>query len=123
MERGDVRWYTFRPPDKRRPVLVLTRSEAIDYLDNIVVASITSTIRGIPSEVIVDVADGMPSRSAINLANIATVSRLRLSGENAFITKLDEDALKAVRESLLFAFDIACEAYGLAVIAPVTVRV
>ena len=51
MRRGEVRWYRFSAPDKRRPVLVLTRDSAIEYLREVTIAPITSTIRDIPSEV------------------------------------------------------------------------
>ena len=45
MKRGEVRWYTFELPDKRRPVLILTRSSAISFLTGITIAPITSTVR------------------------------------------------------------------------------
>jgi mRNA-degrading endonuclease toxin of MazEF toxin-antitoxin module len=44
--RGEVRLYQFAPPDKKRPVLVLTRDSAIAYLSTVTVAPVTSTIRG-----------------------------------------------------------------------------
>ena len=59
MDRGEVRWYTFAGPDKTRPVPVLTRSSAIRYLNAITVAPITTTIRGVPSEVVLSADDGM----------------------------------------------------------------
>ena len=46
--RGDVRMYHFAPPDKKRPVVVLTRDNVISYLSSVTVAPITSTIRGVP---------------------------------------------------------------------------
>ncbi len=52
--RGDVRLYRFAPPDKERPVVVLTRDSAIPYLATVTVAPITSTIRGVPSEVVLN---------------------------------------------------------------------
>lgn len=52
MRRGEVRWYSFRVPDKRRPVLILTRNSAIHFLTGVTIAPITSTIRDIPSEVL-----------------------------------------------------------------------
>ena len=48
---ADVRWYTFRLPDKRRPVLILTRSEITDRLNEIIVVPVTRTIRGLTTEV------------------------------------------------------------------------
>lgn len=76
--RGDVRLYRFSAPDKERPVLVLTRDSAIRYLSTVTVAPITSTIRGVPSEVELDEEDGMKKRCAVNLHNVVTVSQQRL---------------------------------------------
>ncbi|MGB6974888.1 MAG: type II toxin-antitoxin system PemK/MazF family toxin [Terracidiphilus sp.] len=76
--RGDIRLYSFAPPDKKRPVLVLTRLSAIDYLSTVTVAPISSTIRGVPSEVLLDQEDGMKSPCAVNLHNAVTVAQDRL---------------------------------------------
>jgi mRNA interferase MazF len=76
--RGDVRLYQFAPPDKRRPVLVLTRASAIPYLSTVTVAPITSTIRGVPSEVALNEEDGMKSPCAVNLHHAVTVAQDRL---------------------------------------------
>ena len=59
MKRGEIRWYTFRLPDKRRPILILTRNEVIDRLNEIIVVPITRTI-GLSTEVILTTDDGMP---------------------------------------------------------------
>ena len=76
--RGDVRLYAFAAPDKRRPVVVLTRDSAVGYLANVTVAPVTSTIRGVPSEVLLGEEDGMKARCAVNLHNVLTVSQARL---------------------------------------------
>jgi mRNA interferase MazF len=76
--RGDVRLYQFAVPDKRRPVVVLTRESAIGYLSTVTVAPITTTIRGVPSEVVLDEEDGMKVRCVVNLHNAVTVSQQRL---------------------------------------------
>ena len=78
MKRGDIRWYTFEPPDKRRPVLILTRDSAIGVLNTVTVAPITSTMRGIPTEVFLDRADGMPSDCAVNLDHIQTIPKNKM---------------------------------------------
>ena len=57
VKRGEVRWYTFRRPDKKRPVVVLTRDGAIEYLNEVTVAPVTSTVRGVPSEIVLTDAD------------------------------------------------------------------
>ncbi len=48
LRRGEVRWYKFRRPDKKRPVLVLTRDSALDFLGEVTIAPITSAVRDIP---------------------------------------------------------------------------
>jgi mRNA interferase MazF len=100
MQRGEVRWYRFPRPDKQRPVLVLTRDSALEFLGEVTIAPITSTVRDIPSEVRLTVADGMPRECAINLDHIQTVARGRLG---ALIATLGPRRLLEVRSALLFA--------------------
>lgn len=100
MKRGEIRWYRFRAPDKRRPVVVLTRDSVLDYLGEVTVAPITSTIRDIPSEVVVGPDDGLPQRCAINLDHVQTVSKDRLGG---ILATLPAARMVDVREALLFA--------------------
>lgn len=76
--RGDVRLYQFAAPDKKRPVVVLTRDSAIAYLSTVTVAPITSTIRDVPSEVVLSEEDGMKARCAVNLHHAVTVAQNRL---------------------------------------------
>ena len=76
--RGDVRLYQFASPDKRRPVVVLARDSVVRYLSTLTVAPITSTIRGVPSEVVLDETDGMKAGCAVNLRNVVTVSKERV---------------------------------------------
>lgn len=84
--RGDVRLYRFAPPDKSRPVVVLTRDSALGYLSTATVAPITSSIRGVPSEVRLDEHDGMKAPCAVNLHNAVTVSQGRLGKRVAHLT-------------------------------------
>jgi mRNA interferase MazF len=86
--RGDVRLYQFAPPDKKRPVVVLTRGSAIAYLSTVTVAPITSTIRGVPSEVVLNEEDGMKAPCAVNLHNAVTVSQQRLGSRVAQLRSL-----------------------------------
>ncbi|HZS54533.1 MAG TPA: type II toxin-antitoxin system PemK/MazF family toxin [Bryobacteraceae bacterium] len=76
--RGEVRLYQFAPPDKERPALVLTRNSAIAYLSTVTIAPVTSTIRSVPSEVVLDEEDGMKHPCAVNLHDAVTVSQQRL---------------------------------------------
>lgn len=100
MRRGEVRWYSFRRPDKRRPVVVLTRDSALEFLGEVTVAPVTSTIRDIPTEVVLGAEDGMPRDCAVNLDHLQTVSRGRLGG---LLTTLSASRLDEVGQALAFA--------------------
>jgi mRNA interferase MazF len=76
--RGEVWTCTFKAPDKRRPVLVLTRQDVIGLLHTVMVAPITSTIYGAPSEVLVGIDEGLKHESAVNLDHVQTVEQSRL---------------------------------------------
>ena len=78
IKRGDIWMSSFSRPDKRCPVLVLTRSEVIGLLHIVMVAPVTSTIRGTPSEVVIGVDEGLKRFSAINLDHVQTVEKARL---------------------------------------------
>ncbi len=79
---------------------MLTRDSALEYLGEITVAPITSTIRDIPSEVLLTEEDGMPRASVVNLDHVQTVSRERLAG---LITILPLHRMQEIRTALLFA--------------------
>jgi mRNA interferase MazF len=100
LERGEVRLYRFPPPDKQRPVLVLTRDSAVSYLTRVTVAPITSTIRGVPSEVALGPDDGMKQPCAVNLHNVVTVSKEHLGRR---VAQLDERRMREVCDALGFA--------------------
>jgi mRNA interferase MazF len=76
-QRSEV-WWADVPGDKVRPVVVLTRERFISRLQSVLVAPVTSTVRGIPTEVVLDAADGLPRRCAANFDNVFTLRRERL---------------------------------------------
>lgn len=100
MRRGEIRWYTFKTPDKKRPVLILTRHSILDVLGEVTVAPITSTIRQIPSEVVLTPEDGVPKVCAINLDHVQTVAKAKVG---SFITALNDVQMERVKNALLFA--------------------
>jgi len=100
LSRGDVHLCRLAPPDKERPVLVLTRHSAIGHLSTVTVAPISSTIRGVPSEVVLDVDDGMKGRCAVNLHNAVTISQQRLGRR---VTSLSARRMQEVCLALRFA--------------------
>jgi mRNA interferase MazF len=97
--RGDVVWLELEQ-EGRRPVLVLTRDEAIPRLRNIVVALITRTIRGIDSEVELGPQDGLPVECAVSLDNLRTVPQALLTEP---ITQLDPTRMNAICRALAVA--------------------
>ena len=102
--RGDVRLVHFAPPDKNRPVVVLTRDSAIGYLATVTVAPVTSTIRGVPSEVVLDAEDGMKAPCAVNLHNAITVSQDRLGKRVAQLSSLRMNEICAA-----LRFSLGCD--------------
>ena len=80
--------------------MILTRGSVLEYLGEVTVAPVTSTIRDIPSEVVLTIADGMPRDCAVNLDHLQTVSRAKIG---AVITILPESRLRDIRVALLFA--------------------
>jgi mRNA interferase MazF len=100
MRRGEIRWFTFKAPDKRRPVVILTRDTILEYLGEVTVAPVTTTIRHIPTEVVLTEEDGMPQMCCVNLDHIQTVSKHHIGGH---ITTLNEEQLLRIKEALLFA--------------------
>jgi len=103
MKRGEVRWYKFKPPDKKRPVLILTRDSVLEYLGEVTIAPLTSTIRDIPSEVLLTRHDGVRKDCAINCDHIQTVSKGKLG---ALVTTLTPEKLVRVRDAIRFALNL-----------------
>ena len=101
LARGEVRLYRFAPPDKQRPVVVLTRDSALAYLSTVTIAPITSTIRGVPSEVSLDENDGMKAPCAVNLHNAVTVSQQRLGKR---VAHLSSPRMKEICAAIRFTF-------------------
>jgi len=84
-------------------VIVLTRSSAIGYLNAVVVAPVSTTIRGIPSEVVVDAPDGVTQRSVISLDNLQTVAKHKLG---PYISHLSGAKMREIRAALEFSLDL-----------------
>lgn len=105
LERGEIRLFRFSPPDRQRPVLILTRGSALPYLSRVTVAPITSTARGVPSEVALGIEDGMKSACVVNFHNVITVPR---DGLGARVTQLRAARWREVCEALAFA--LGCDA-------------
>ena len=98
----EVRWADLPSPVGRRPVLLLTRTPAFRYLAKVIVAEVTTTIRGIPQEVSLGRREGLDRSSVANLDNVHVVARRRL-GE--LIGALAHDRHHEVKRALGYALD------------------
>ena len=98
--RGEIWQYRFKAPDKRRPVVILTRQEVLPLLRTAMVAPITSTIRGLPSEVTVGADEGLNHDSVINLDHVQTVEQRLL---RRYVGSLSEAKMRQVCRALALA--------------------
>lgn len=104
MKRGEIYWYNFRPPDKRRPVLILTRNSILGLLTSITVAPLTTKIRNIPTEVLLNPQeDRVIETCVVNLDNIHTIPKGKIG---SYITTLSLERMQDVEKSICFALEI-----------------
>jgi len=104
VNRGDIWMYTFKAPDKQRPVVILSRQSVIPLLRTVMVAPVTSSIHGVPSEVMVGIEQGLKHTSAVNLDHVQTVDRLRLK---KYLGHLGKDTMDEICRALSIATE--CE--------------
>jgi len=103
MRRGEVWWAELPQPTGRRPVLLLSRETAYSVRTSVTVAVITRTIRNIPVEVLLGQEDGMPVECVVNLDNIITIPKPRLTER---VTTLSAEKMTAVVKAIVFALDL-----------------
>ena len=103
MRRGEAWWAQIPAPWGPRPVLLLSRDRALMVRTNVTVVLVTSTIRGIPTEVPLSPEDGMPKECVVNLDNILTIPKASLKER---ITILSADKMASVAGAAKFALDL-----------------
>jgi mRNA interferase MazF len=103
MLRGEVWWAELPLPTGRRPVLLLSRDAAYRVRTSVTVGIVTRTIRGIPVEVPLDRLDGMPQPCVVNLDDILTIPKKRLTER---ITAFSPQKMTAVARAVTFALDL-----------------
>ena len=103
MRRGEVWWAELPEPVGRRPVVLLTRDGAYGYRTMATVAPVTTTVRGIPAEVELGPAGGLPRRCVVNLDNLQTIDQRRLQGR---ITSLPSKRLHEIDDAIHFALGL-----------------
>lgn len=101
VRRGEISRHRSKSPDKLRPVVV---SDVIGLLHTVMMAPVTSTLRGAPSEAAIGVAEGLKHPSAINLDHVQTVEQARLTGH---VGSLTPEKLRAVCRALAIA--VGCD--------------
>jgi mRNA interferase MazF len=99
--RGEV-WWSERPDAKRRPVVVLTRSVMALRLPQVTIAEVTTSRRGLPTEVELDEDDGLPRACVVTLDNLQTLRRGHLID---YITTLSDERMAEVCQALRIAVD------------------
>jgi mRNA interferase MazF len=107
VNRGEIWLYDFGAPDKRRPVLVLSRKSALTFLRTALVAPITSAAHGAPSEVQVGPDEGLKHESVVTLDHVQTVEQRRL---HQFIGTVGPTRMAAVCRALMIATGCGDEA-------------
>jgi mRNA interferase MazF len=100
MRRGEIRWYRFAKPDKKRPVLILTRNSTLEYLADVTIAPLTTRLRDIPTQVVVTRDEGMPGDSAVSLDHIQTVPQCQVG---SLLTSLPHSKMAAIENAIGFA--------------------
>jgi mRNA interferase MazF len=103
MRRAEVWWADLPEPVGRRPVVLLTRDGAYGYRTMATVAPVTTTVRGIPAEVELGPADGLPRRCVANLDNLQTIDQRRLRER---ITLLASKRVQEIDEAVHFALGL-----------------
>jgi mRNA interferase MazF len=102
LRRGEI-WLLHLPrPDKRRPVVILSRPALIESLHTVTVAAVTSTRRGAPTEVDVGPDDGLKAASCVNLCNVFTV---RQSDLRTFVGAVSHEKMARICRALAVACD------------------
>jgi mRNA interferase MazF len=104
VNRGEIWLLSLPRPDKRRPVLILTRPSLIRLLHTVTVAAVTSTLRGSPTEVAIGIAEGLKEVSCVNLCNLFTVRQKDLT---TFVGTVGPEKMAEVCQALALAS--ACE--------------
>lgn len=102
MKQYEVRWANLPAPIGRRPVLLLTRTPAFGYLNKVMVAEVTTTVRGIPQEVPLTKAEGLRQASVANLDNVHVIPKATVGGR---IGRIAPGREREVKRALGYALD------------------
>lgn len=101
MRRGEVWWAQLPAPVKSRPVVLVTRQRALEVRSFVVVAEVTTRVRGLPTEVPLGAVEGLPRECVVNADNLRTIAKSLLARRMGRLppSKIDE-LNRALRFSL-----------------------
>ena len=100
MKQYEVRWANLPPPIGRRPVVLLTRTNAYNYLSTVMIAEITTVVRGIPQEVAVGPVEGLGEPSVVNLDNVHVVAKALLGDRLGSLSSREAEIKRALGYAL-----------------------
>lgn len=103
MRKGEIWWAKLKPPAGRRPVVLLSRDEAYPVRSAVTVAPVTTTVRGIPVEVLLGPEDGLLKPCAVNCDSILTIPKAYLESR---ITRLSKQKIVEMHRAIGFALDL-----------------
>src|SRR3989338_8751868 len=101
MRRGEVWWAEQPKPIGKRPVVLLSRDEAYQVRNAVTIAQITTTIRHLPVEVLLEKKDGLPHACVVNLDTIATIRKSILTER---ICLLNPEKIEQINSAIKFIF-------------------
>lgn len=104
MQRGEVWWAELPPPVGPRPVLILTRNAVVNSIGAVVVGVVTRTVRNLNTEVELGRREGLAGKSVLNLDNLLTVPRSRLT---RLLGSCSREKLLEVNRALSIALGLA----------------
>ena len=104
MRRGEIWWAHLPPPSGRRPVVLVSRDAAYGVRTAVTVAPVTTTIRDIPVEVVLDEGDGLPRRCVVNLDDLTTIPKDLLRTRLAVLSR---QKLLDIEAAIRFALELS----------------
>jgi mRNA interferase MazF len=102
MKQFDIMWANLPEPIGRRPVLLLTRTAAYTYLNKVVIAEVTLTVRNIPQEVPLGKREGLAQASVVNLDNVHVIPKALLDAKLGAISPARQ---REIKRALGYALD------------------
>jgi mRNA interferase MazF len=103
MKRGEVWWAELEGPAGRRPVILISRDDAYLVRSLVIIAPVTTRIRGIDSEVLLGAEDGLPRKCVANLDSLSTVPKSALRSR---LTTLSQEKIRQVDVAIHFTLGL-----------------